>query len=523
MTESRQPQFAVTVRRRRIADLIAGVSVALVLVPQSLAYAELAGLPAHRGLYAGALPALVAAFFASSPFLQAGPTAVTSLLTFAVLSSHAVPGTGEYVGLAALLALIVAAVRLAIGLSRSGAISYLMSQPVVRGFSTAAALLITASQLPAVLGVGPIGTGVLDSAWRTLAATELWSMPALGIAGVTFGLLLIGRRLHALFPGVLIAAVIGTVYASVTDYPAPTIGYIPESLPPFSLDLPWAAVPELFLSGAVIALIGFAEVAAISQTFAEQTRRPWDPDREFISQAAANLASGVSGGFPVGGSFSRSSLARMAGAQTRMSGAIAGIGVLLFLPVAGILAPLPKAVLGAAVIASVLGLLDPRPLLRLWHRSPLQASIGWITFAATLLLSPHIEYAVLIGIGVAVAVHLWREHRVDIEVSTGGGTIVIRPMGVVWFGSAPVVRQKLVAALAEYPPAKRVHFDVSGVGRLDLTGAAMLADVAEHARDTGLEVRFIGVPPAACRLMERVCAEVAPFDRLETESNGDEA
>lgn len=522
MTESRQPQFAVTVRRRRIADLIAGVSVALVLVPQSLAYAELAGLPAHRGLYAGALPALAAAFFASSPYLHTGPTAVTSLLTFAALSAHATPGTGEFVGLAALLALVIGAIRLIIGLTRTGAVSYLMSQPMVRGFSTAAAILIAASQVPAIFGRELAEGGVIDGALTALREVEAWSIPALGVAMVTLGLLLMGRRVHPLFPGVLVAAIIGTLYSGLADYQGPTIGYLPEGLPPLSLDLPWRAVPSLLLSGAVIALVGFAEVAAVSQTFAEQSRRPWDPDREFISQAAANLASGVSGGFPVGGSFARSSLNRLAGAQTRLSGAVAGIAVLLFLPIAGVLALIPKSLLGAAVIAAVLGLLDPRPLLRLWHRSPLQASIGWITFSATLLLSPHIEYAVLIGIGVAVAVHLWREHRVDIEVSTGGGTIVIRPMGVVWFGSAPVVRQKLVAALAEYPPAKRVHFDVSGVGRLDLTGAAMLADVAEHARDTGLEVRFIGVPPAACRLMERVCAEVAPFDRLETESDGDE-
>lgn len=511
------PTFAVTTRRRRIADLVAGISVALVLVPQSLAYAELAGMPAHRGLYAGALPALVAAFFASSPYLQAGPTALTSLLTFAVLSSHAVPGTDAYIGMAAVLALVVAAVRLLIGLSRSGAVSYLMSQPVVRGFSSAAGLLITASQLPAVLGRSSADGDVLGHAGRVLLEPELWSMPALGIAAITIGILLMGRRLHAMFPGVLVAAVVGTVYASVASYPAPTIGLIPEALPPFSLALPWAAVPSLIVSGVVIALIGFAEVAAISQTFAEQTRRPWDPNREFISQAAANLASGVSGGFPVGGSFSRSSLNKMAGAQTRMSGAVAGIAVLLFLPVAGILSSLPKAVLGAVVIISILGLLDPRPLLRLWTRSPLQASIGWITFAATLILAPHIEYAVILGIGVAVAVHLWREHRVDVEVSAGEGTIVIRPMGVLWFGSAPVVRQKLVAALAEYPPARRVHFDVSGVGRLDLTGAAMLAEVADHAKEAGLEVRFIGVPPAACRIMERVCARVAPFDRLVTD------
>ena len=152
-TIARGAERAIDDKRRWLADLLAGFSVALVLVPQSMAYAELAGMPPHHGLFAAALPPLLAAFFASSPYLQTGPVALTSLLSFAALSSISVPGTAEYVGLAALLALVVGVVRVGIGVMNGGAISYLMSQPVLRGFTAAAALLILSSQLPKVFGV----------------------------------------------------------------------------------------------------------------------------------------------------------------------------------------------------------------------------------------------------------------------------------------------------------------------------------------------------------------------------------
>ena len=171
------------------------------------------------------------------------------------------------------------------------------------------------------------------------------------ISAVTLVLMLGGRKLHQLFPGVLVAVVFGIVYGHLTGYEGPTIGEVPPVLvPPFTLDLPWSRLPELLIPGTIIALVGFAEAASVSQAFAEQTRTPWDPSKEFTSQGVANLAAGLVSGFPVGGSFSRSAINKTAGAQTKWSGAITGVAVLIFLPFAGVLSPLPMAVLGAIVV-----------------------------------------------------------------------------------------------------------------------------------------------------------------------------
>ena len=320
--------------RVAVGDIVAGLSVALVLVPQALAYAELAGLPPRHGLYAAALPPIAAAFFASSPYLQTGPVAMTSLLTFGALSFAA--GTAEYVGLAALLALVVGAARVLIGLARAGWIAYLMSRPVLTGFAAAAAILIVASQLPTALGVEAPAGDLLVRAWWAVRHADSWEPTSIMLSLITAAVIVAGRRVHALFPGVLVAVIIGVIYSSLSNYAGPVVGEIPASPPPISLALPWSSLPLLIIPGGVIALVGFAEASAVARSFAEQDRKPWSPDREFISQGVANVVSAVSGGFPVGGSFSRSSINRLAGGHTRWSGAITGIAVLLFLPVAGI-------------------------------------------------------------------------------------------------------------------------------------------------------------------------------------------
>ncbi len=394
--------------------MIAGVSVALVLIPQSLAYAELAGLPPYFGLYAAMLPPIAAAFFASSPYLQTGPVAMTSLLTFGALAVLAPPQSPEYIALAALLAIVVGVVRTFLGGIRVGWVAYMMSQPVLTGFTAAAAILIVASQLPTALGVEARGASLLARAWWALSHLSSWEVASVVLSLLTVALVLGGRRVHPLFPGVLVAVGLGIGYSILGGYGGSVVGQVPSGLPPFSLDLPWSALPNLAIPGVVIALVGFAEPAAISRIFAAQDRKPWSPDREFVSQGVANLAAGVSGAFPVGGSFSRSSVNRLAGGKTRWSGAVTGLVVLAFLPVAGVLAPLPRAILGAIVISAVVKLIAVGRLGRLIHFSLPQALIAWTTFAATLLLAPRIERAVLLGIGLAILVHLWRELAVHV-------------------------------------------------------------------------------------------------------------
>lgn len=487
-----------------VGDLLAGLSVALVLIPQSLAYAKLAGLPAHIGLYAAALPPLAAALFASSPFLQTGPVALTSLLTLGVLSPLAPPGSAKFIALAALLALVVGAVRVAVGLLRLGSLAYFMSQPVMTGFTSAAALLIVASQLPAALGVSPPEAHLLLAAAWTLVHPGVWELPALALTVLTLVLVVGGRRLSPLFPGVLVAVVAGVGLSLLLDYRGPVVGEAPSVLPTPSLALPWGALPDLLLGGVVVALIGFAEAAAIARRYAVQRRQRWDPNREFVSQGVANLTSGLFGGFPVGGSFSRSSVGVLAGAKTRLSGAVTGLTVLAFLPLTSLLAPLPTAVLSAVVIAAVLNLVQLRGLLKLGHYARSQAAVGWATFGLTLLLAPRIDVAVLVGIGLAIAVHLWREMRLNVSHQTEAGILSVTLKGVLWFGSVPTCEEAFRRVL---PPPEGVHtliVKAHGLGRLDVSGAMVLARALQDAHAYGLDTEVQGLQPHMQRVLERV-------------------
>ena len=394
-------------------DLLAGISVALLLIPQSMAYAELAGLPPEIGLFASALPPIFAAFVASSPYLQTGPVALTSLLTLGALNGLADSGTKHYVELAALLALIVGISRLIFGFLRMGKIVYLMNAPVVTGFTSAAVILIIASQIPKTLGNEIDVNGTLNRAYRSLTDFENWEIESLLISGVTIFLVIAGKYIHKLFPVALFVLVGGSMYTHLSGYKGPVVGEIPTGVPNLGFGLPWGSIDELLLSGIVIALIGFAEPASISRIFASQENQRWSANREFVSQGLANVASAFSGALPVGGSFSRSSLNKLSGAQSKWSGLVTGVVVCLFLPFANILDRLPKATLGAVVVAAVIGLIQPKKLFFSIRNSASEGFITWSTFIATLILSPHVERGVLVGIGISILVSIYKKSRLD--------------------------------------------------------------------------------------------------------------
>jgi SulP family sulfate permease len=290
-------------------------------------------------------------------------------------------------------------------------------------------------------------------------------------------------------------------------YGGPTVGEIPAGLPPVSLDLPWGDAASLLLPGIVIALVGFAEPASVARTLAAKDRQAWDPDREFVSQGAANVAAGLTGGFPVGGSFSRSALARSAGALTRWSGAVTGLAVLALLPFAGVFSSIPTAVLAAVVIVAVAPMIRVRPILMLWPVSRPQFAIAAVTFALTLALAPHVERGVMAGVVLAVAVHLWRELRLDIDVQIRGEALHLHPRGVIWFGTAPGLEDRLVRLLAEHRDASWLVVHLDGVGRLDHSGALALRNVLDFARGAGLDVSVDGVPDHARRIVAATLGE----------------
>lgn len=472
---------------------------ALLAIPQSLAYAELAGMPPQYGLFASALPPVAAALFVSSKYLQTGAVALTALLTFGALSTLAAPGSPEYIGLAALLALMVGFFRTILGLVRVGEVAYLLSEPVLTGFTTGAAVLIIASQTPRVLGASSQDGGVLTDAFNAIVNVGEWRWSAVAFAASTAFVVLAGRRLSRLFPGVLVAVVVAVIVSSVIGYDGSTIGLLEGGFVSLGLDFPWASTWTLLIPAFAIGLVGFAEPSSIARTFAAEERLPWDANREMISQGVANIVSGISGAFPVGGSFARSALSRAAGATSAWAGAIAGLVVLLAIPLTPQLEDLPTAVLGAIIIVSVAKLLKFRDLAAIAPLSPAQAIVGIGTFIATLVAAPRIERAVLVGIGLSLAVHLYREMSVSASSTLHERTLTVAPNGVLWFATVPQVDRLIRNHLNENPDIDHVIVDLAGVGRLDFTGAAALGRIVDELIARGISVHTKNVRPGASR------------------------
>ncbi|MEE9417010.1 MAG: SulP family inorganic anion transporter [Acidimicrobiales bacterium] len=486
-----------------VGDVVAGVSVAMVLIPQSMAYADLAGLPPFVGLFAAAFPLLMFALFASSPYLQTGPVALTSLLTFGALAvTGSEPGSVSYVQQAALLAVIVGAVRLLLGVLRLGLVAYLMAEPVMIGFTSAAGLVILSSQLPKALGVAEVvpdsENPIVEALWA-LGHPGQWRGVAVGLAVVTLILMLGGRSIHRLFPGVLVAVILGVVFSNASDYDGAVVGGIPEGLPSFTLDLPWSDLPSLILGGVVIALVGFAEPASIARTFAGEDGEPWSASQEFFSSGWANLAAGVTGAFPVGGSFSRSSVNRFAGARSKWSGGITGLVVLAFLPFAGVLEALPTAVLGAIVVGAVTSLVKPKRLLSLWRRSKSQALLTYVTFFATLITPPEVFWAVILGVLLTVVHHFAFKLKLTVDASDPA-MLRIRPDGLLWIGSNGVLAERLKAAIANHGSSPAIEVDLGGVPSVD-SGIADALGIAVEAAG-GRSVIVINPPEGAKALLQ---------------------
>lgn len=468
----------------------------MVLIPQSLAYAELAGLPPYIGLFASAFPLLAFALLASSPFLQTGPTAVMSLLTFAALPDLA---ADELPKLAALLALMVGLFRLLLGLARVGVLVRLIALPVVTGFTSGAAILIISSQLPRSLGVVAGDRGVIVEALEAVRSPADWRWDAIALSAMTIGLFLGGRRFHPLFPGVLVAVVAGITWSRAFGYDGPIVDSVPEGLPPFGLDLPWGEAGGLLLGALVIALIGFAEPVSIARTFANETGQSWDANREFMASGFANTMAAVAGGYPVGGSFSRSSINKLAGATTRWAGGVTGLMVLAFLPFASVLEPLPRSVLGAIVLGAVLSLVKPRRLAGLWTRSREQAALAWIVFGATLATAPRVERAVLLGVALTVALHGWK--RLQVERIEGEHEITLVPRGIFWLGTDAIF-ERAVAEAAD--GTRNVTIDFAHSPFVDDPAIQTMRSAAFALRARGRELTWRNEPDGTQRMLSAV-------------------
>ena len=490
--------FVRNFKRPSTGDLVAGVSVACVGIPQSLAYAELAGLPPQYGLLALAVACLAAAPFVSSHYLQTGPVAITALLTFGVLSSVDESNAGTRFERAAFLAVLVGLIMMVLGVLRLGRAVYLLSEPVIAGFIVGAAVLIVAAQLPKTVDVDIESSSVIAGAISALTSFREWNWQALVLATATAVFMLVSKKIHKLLPDVLIAVIVGVALTHL-GYSGGTVDTVEKVDIRFDVGLPWSATPELLIPAFAIALAGFAETASVVRRFAATDRIAWSADREVMSQGIANLASGVFGAFPVAGSISRSALNRTAGATSAWSGFVTGVLILAVLPVVFLIDNLPLAVLGAIVIVVVLRLVDLKTLIRPSIRSYPQAAVSFGTLASTVLMAPHVERGLLVGLVLAITVHLYRELNVTVATARDGTQLTIRPSGVLWFATVPQVERMMRETLALHRYIDSVVIDLASVGRVDYSGAVSLNQVLSDRIAPTVQVDVVGLPDNTSR------------------------
>ena len=499
------------------ADLVAGITVAMVLVPQSMAYAQLAGLPPYFGLYASFLPPIVASFFGSSRQLATGPVAVVSLMTAATLEPLAAAGSEGFFAYAMVLAIFVGVFQMCLGLLRLGVVVDLLSHPVVVGFTNAGALIIATSQLGKLFGVSVEKAAThYETVYNTvLAAMDSTHVPTLLMAILAISLMVGIKKLQPRIPNVLMAVVITTLLSWMLDFEAKggrVVGTVPEGLP--SIGIPTFdgdVVVKLMASAMVIALIGFMEAIAIAKAMAARTRQRLDTNQELVGQGLSNIVSGMFSGYPVSGSFSRSAVNINAGAITGfssvVSGAVVGITLLFLTP---LLYHLPVATLGSVIILAVINLVKVSPIIHAWRAQPHDAAVAVITFVLTLYLAPHLEFGVLMGVLLSLTLYVIRSMRPRVAVLSRykDGTLrditvfplptseyisVIRFDGSLYFANAGYFEDKILEVVAVNPKLRFIVIDAAGINQLDATGEEVLHHLAERLEDHGIELVVAGM------------------------------
>ncbi|TVR95587.1 MAG: sulfate permease [Rhodospirillales bacterium] len=504
-------------------DLMAAVIVTIMLIPQSLAYAMLAGLPPHVGLYASMLPLLAYAVFGSSRVLAVGPVAVVSLMTATAVSRIAEPGSPEYLAAALALALLSGLILIGLGLARLGFLANLLSHPVIAGFISASAILIAAGQLRHILGVPGGGDTVLEVLPALARQWEAVNLPTLVIGGATIGFLvwvrlmlsrllmrigLTAKLADALAKAAPVVAVAASILAvaglDLAGAGVAIVGAIPQGLPPLTvppLDAPmWRA---LLPAALLISVIGFVESVSVAQTLAARRRERIEPDQELVGLGAANVAAAMSGGFPVTGGFARSVVNVDAGARTPMAGVLTAGGIAL---TAVFLTPLffhlPNAVLAATIIVAVLGLVDITAMRRTWRYSKSDFAAMAVTMGVVLGIG--VEAGVLAGVALSLLLFLWRTSRPHMAVvGQVPGTehfrnilrhavvespivLTVRVDESLYFANARYLEDRIAALAAERPAIRHVVLMCPAVNLIDASALESLETIADRLKAAGI-------------------------------------
>ncbi len=517
-------------------DLVAASLICLLLVPQALAYAQLAGLPAVAGLYASILPLAVYALIGASPgvALSFGPVAVLSLMTAAALAPIAAAGSAAYSAAAVGLTLLVGALLLLMGLLRLGFIANFLSHPVISGFISGAAVLIAVSQLHYLLGVSADGLTlpqVLPALYAQLAATH---RPTLLLGGLSLVLLVLLRNMHLLrVPAawalrvkqlsallVMFVAMITGALLELEVYGVKVVGQVPVGLPTIGLPtLQLGLLRELLPAALLIALVGFVESISIAQSLAMRKRQLISPDRELLGQGAANLASAFSGGMPVAASFSRSAVARQSNVATPLVGIFAaGLMLAAVLGLAPVLQHLPQAVLAASILVAAIGLVDIASLRRTWRYSRAEGCAQLVTFFGVLLQG--VEAGIMLGVCLSLLLFLWRTSRPHMavvgqvpgsqhfrnvqryETVQSASVLSLRVDESLYFPNARYLEARIGELIAVSPQVRHLVLMCSGVNQIDASALDALEGIAEQLRSAEVQLHLAEVKgPVMDRLL----------------------
>ncbi len=509
-------------------DLTAGLIVTVMLIPQSLAYAMLAGMPPEVGLYASVLPLVAYALFGTSMTLAVGPVAVASLMTATALAPIAATGSAEYVALGVLMALMSGLMLFAAGLLRLGFLAYFLSHPVISGFISGSAVLITIGQLKSLLGV-PLPSGSALETLLALARSIDKINPVTATIGITSLVFLLFARkqlapllkrigvpakaadlLTRLAP--MAAVIVATAYVTVSGVDRSAgvsiVGAVPAGLPTLTLPaLSWQQLDSLWLPALLISLVGFVESVSVAQSLALKRGQRIQPDRELLGIGAANIASALSGGYPVTGGFARSVVNFSAGAHTPAAGIISAI--LMAMVIAGMTGwfhYLPHTVLAATIIVAVTALIDVDTLKEAWHYDKADATSLLLTFGGVLLLG--VEEGIVLGVVLSLAVLVWRsshphmavvgrvpgtEHFRNIDrhrVDTLPGLIALRVDESLYFANAQLLEDKIEGLLQNEAGTRCILLILSAVNQLDTTALGTLTELEKSLASRGIALQF---------------------------------
>jgi SulP family sulfate permease len=505
------------------SDLLAAVIVTIMLIPQSLAYAMLAGLPPQIGLYASIAPLVAYALFGTSRTLAIGPVAVVSLMTAAAASKVGLAGSPEYIGATIALAFLSGAFLLAIGVFRLGFLANCLSHPVISGFITASGLLIAASQLKHLLGVPAEGDTLVELVGSLAGSIRAFSLPTaiIGLGGLAF-LFWSRRGLQPLLqklglaaraagmlakagPVLVVAASTFAVWAlDLDEHGVRTVGEIPQGLPQLTLPaVDLGAWTALALPAVLLSIVGFVESVSVAQTLAAKRRQRIDPDQELVALGASNLGSAFSGGFPVAGGFARSVVNFDAGAETPAAGAYTAVGIALAaLFLTPLIHDLPNATLAATIIVAVLSLVDLTSLSRTWRYSKTDFSAMAATILLTLAMG--VEAGIVAGVGLSLAFYLYRGSRPHVaivgrvpgtehfrnilrhQVETVPGILTIRVDESLFFANARYLEDTVYDLVAQNKSIRHLVLMCSAVNEVDASALESLETINARLKDAAV-------------------------------------